>query len=315
MGDQLRFYAYGQESALPIFLPLLQPYLPLSNPLYNRLKAPQNIPSRKCVFAATFSPSQPPPSSLGDHTILFSDRSRHSESQIWVFNAIISKPDPPSEHDNALVDTHVQAMISFLKTTEVPEAPGWPFDPCIKFSCFSERLAKPLLAYAYAKDAVTRTTEWNFWVIPTQSKNNLQHKNSLPEGYTISRVPPDQLDIVLSTSTIVRQRETMLALPSVGILNPEGKLVAWGFTGIDGSFATLYSLPECRGRGFATYVAKELLGKLGRGEFRDLGFDGESGWAHSDVKVGNEGSEGVMRSIGGEVVFRAWYMMIDSDRL
>jgi ribosomal protein S18 acetylase RimI-like enzyme len=119
---------------------------------------------------------------------------------------------------------------------------------------------------------------------------------------------------VLSTSEIKRQPATYLILPSVGVLNEDGKLVAWGYIGIDGSFATLYVLPEYRGRGLARYVAEQLLARLAREEFRDLGYAGESGWVHADVKMGNAGSEGVMRAIGGEVRWGSNYLWVDGDK-
>lgn len=106
----------------------------------------------------------------------------------------------------------------------------------------------------------------------------------------------------------------MLMLPNVGILNEEGKLVAWAYIGIDGAFITLYVLPEYRGKGLATYVAAEALGSLDKGEFVDLGFDGSSGWVHSDVKAGNAGSEGVMMSLGGKVGWVSSYIWVDSEK-
>lgn len=106
----------------------------------------------------------------------------------------------------------------------------------------------------------------------------------------------------------------MLMLPNVGLLNKGGKLVAWGYIGIDGSFATLYVLPDYRGRGFASLVATELLGRLSRGQFSDLGFHGKSGWAHSDVYVGNKESEGVMKSLGGEALWVNYYLWVDSSK-
>lgn len=127
------------------------------------------------------------------------------------------------------------------------------------------------------------------------------------------RVPDEQLDLVISTSSIPRQAETLKQQPSVGILDGEGKMVAWGYIGIDASFATLYVLPEHRGKGLAKCVASELTGRLGRGEFADLGFDGKSGWVHSDVYDGNEGSERVMRSLGGRLESRSFYVWIDSE--
>ena len=110
----------------------------------------------------------------------------------------------------------------------------------------------------------------------------------------MARVPDEQLDLVISTSSIPRQAETLKQQPSVGLLDGEGKMVAWGYIGIDASFATLYVLPGHRGKGLAKCVAVELIGRLGRGEFADLGFDGRSGWVHSDVYEGNEGSERMM---------------------
>ena len=106
----------------------------------------------------------------------------------------------------------------------------------------------------------------------------------------------------------------MLQLPNVGLLNQQGRLVAWAYVGIDGSFITLYVLPEYRGKGLATYVAVEMLVRLDRGEFADLGFDGSSGWVHSDVKQGNGGSEGVMMSLGGKVGWVSSYVWVDSEK-
>ena len=106
----------------------------------------------------------------------------------------------------------------------------------------------------------------------------------------------------------------MLTLPNVGILDEAGKLIAWAYVGIDGSFATLFVLEEYRGRGLASYVAVELLGSYGRGAFADLGFDGSSGYVHADVKVGNGESEGVMMSLGGKVGWVSSYVWVDSEK-
>lgn len=85
-----KFYAHPQSNALSAFLPLLKPHLPISNPLYVRLQAPHNTPSRHCLFAATFPPqtSDKTIEVPEVYTILFADRSRHSESQIWLFNPL-----------------------------------------------------------------------------------------------------------------------------------------------------------------------------------------------------------------------------------
>ena len=89
---KLKFYPHPQSTALPTFLPLLKPHLPISNCLYVRLQAPHNTPSRHCQFAATFPPqtSENPLQVPEVYTILFADRSRHDESQIWLFNPLIT---------------------------------------------------------------------------------------------------------------------------------------------------------------------------------------------------------------------------------
>jgi GNAT superfamily N-acetyltransferase len=102
--------------------------------------------------------------------------------------------------------------------------------------------------------------------------------------------------------------------PSIGLLDAGGKLVAWGYIGVDGSFATLYVLPEERGKGFATYVAVELLRRLHDGGFKGIGFSGDSGWVHSHVYDGNRESEGVMKRLGGKIYTVDSYTWVDSDK-
>jgi hypothetical protein len=310
-GNRVQFFLHPQETANSTFLPLLFPHLPHSNPLYNRIRSPQNLPSRHCIFAATFPPSTSP---SGTYSILFADRSRHLESQIWIFNPLIILPSLSSAQKETL-NAHMEASIYFFKTTAVPQAPGWPFSPILRYGCLHEYIGSTLLKIGQAKDAVSRITRWNLWTVSTSKVySSCREKRALPGGYTLARVPEDQLEIVLATSTIQRQPSTLLLLPSVGLLNDEGKLVAWGYIGIDGSFATLFVLPDYRGRGLASFVAVALLSRLEKGEFRDMGFDGSSGWTHSDVKAGNQESEGVMKSVGGSLGWESLYIWIDSDK-
>jgi GNAT superfamily N-acetyltransferase len=123
-----------------------------------------------------------------------------------------------------------------------------------------------------------------------------------------------QIEVVISTSTVLRQKSTYLLLPSVGILNPSGLLVAWGYIGPDSTLATLFVQPDFRGRGLAKIVAVNLLNQLHAGGFTDMGFDGSSGWAHSDVYDGNEGSEAVMKALGGKMICTTSYVWIDSEK-
>jgi GNAT superfamily N-acetyltransferase len=171
-----------------------------------------------------------------------------------------------------------------------------------------EQIAKP-------RGAMPRVTNWNAWITyTTPFSSGTKERRRLPDGFKVGQVPKDQLDVVLATSTIKRQASTYLTLPSVGLLNEEGLLIAWSFIGIDGSLATLYVLPEYRGRGLASYVAGELLRKLKGGDFKDMGYDGTSGCVQSDVKDGNEGSERVIRALGGKILWTSNYVWVDSDK-
>ncbi|KAH8683156.1 hypothetical protein BGZ60DRAFT_213234 [Tricladium varicosporioides] len=316
------FYRYTQDSALAVFLPLLKPHLPYSNRIYNRILAPQNHPSRHCLFASTIPPhsirpqndnSTPP--APENFTMLFADRSRHKESQIWIFNPLIKLERSLTNDESQLLITHIRNAILFIKNTEIPEAPGWPFNPILRFSCIHERIAGIMHELCDPFNAIPYETKWNLWNVSTKDVDSKsERKRPLPPGYTVTRVPDDQIGIVVSTSSIPRQPSTLQSQANIGIMNTEGTLVAWGYLGLDGSLATLFVLPEERGKGLATQVAVELLRRLDRGEFADLGIEGRSGWVHSDVKFGNKGSEGVMRSLGGTVGWTSSYLWIDTEK-
>lgn len=306
------FYRYSQEEALSLFPPLLKSYLPQSNPIYNRIRAPHNLPSRHCLFASTVPPDRSP--DIDGFTIVFADRSRHFESQIWVFNSLLGNP-LISEAQQALISKHLQALIYFLRDVQIPDAPGWPFSSTLKFACLHEYLSDSLVEIGKLKDAMPYSTTWNLWNISTSSiPSRLEGRKPLPPSFKVTRVPADQIDLVITTSSIPRQASTLLLQPSVGLLNETGQLVAWGYIGVDGSFATLYVIPEYRGRGLATSVAVELLARLCAGDFTDLGFDGSSGWAHADVYAGNKASESVMKMLGGKVGWTTKYLWIESDK-
>lgn len=101
---------------------------------------------------------------------------------------------------------------------------------------------------------------------------------------------------------------------------------------IAGSLATLYVVPEHRGKGFARAVAGDLLEKLHKGEFGNLSngtsdggglekdkslmpFGQGSGWVSAEVKDGNRGSEKVVEGLGGKRYGNTRYMFIECDLL
>ncbi|KAF7927451.1 uncharacterized protein EAE98_005833 [Botrytis deweyae] len=317
--EELKFYIHPQETISETLIPSLYEHLPYSNPIYSRMLAPHNTPSRHCLFAATFPPHSPIPEL---YTILFSDRSRKTESQIWVFNPLItpSYAQPLSNEHASLLSTHLKHALVFLKNTEIPQAPGFPFDPILKFACLHEVITNSLTSLSSQTSTSTSTsisaplipyhTRWNLYLIRTAPTPN-HPALPPPVSLTTSRVPASYLNLVISTSAIPRERSTLLAQPSLCLLTPESEMVAWAFIGIDGMLATLYVLPSHRGLSLATYVARELIRRFGLGEFADLGFSGSSGLVHSDVKEGNAGSEGVMKALGGKRSWESSYLSVD----
>ncbi|KAJ8068784.1 hypothetical protein OCU04_002480 [Sclerotinia nivalis] len=318
--NEVQFYIHPQKTISETLIPILYEHLPYSNPIYSRMLAPHNTPSRHCLFAATFPPYGQVPAL---YTILFSDRSRKTESQIWVFNPLItpSYPQPLSQENTSLLAIHIKTLLKSLKETVIPEAPGHPFDPILKFACLHETITNTLTTLLQSQSQsqsqstsspiIAHHTRWNLYLIPT----NLSSSHDLQPPFTISRVPPEHIHLVVSTSSIPREPSTLLAQPSLCLLTAEGEMIAWAFIGIDGTLATLYVQPSHRGQGLATHIARLLVHRLGRGEFRDLGFTGESRWVHADVKDGNGGSEGVMRGLGGKKSWVSSYFWVDCEGL
>ncbi|ESZ93052.1 hypothetical protein SBOR_6573 [Sclerotinia borealis F-4128] len=348
-GTDVQFYIHPQNTISETLIPILYKNLPYSNPIYSRMLAPHNIPSRHCLFAATFPPNDPVPAL---YTIVFSDRSRKNESQIWIFNPLItpSYPQPLSQEHSSSLTTHLQVLLTFLKNTIIPQAPGHPFDPILKFACLHETITDSLTTLLASQSAsqpssvptstplIAHHTTWNLYLIPTTPSTHLLSYPP-PHPFTISRVPPQHIPLVISTSAIPREASTLLAQPSLCLLTPSSpsspsssssppsqtsstssppspqQITTWSYIGIDGTLSTLYVLPTHRNLGLATYIARELVGRLGRGEFKDLGFNGESGWVHADVKEGNVGSEGVMRALGGKKAWVSSYLWVDCGGL
>ena len=318
------FYAWPRELAQTLLIRILSAHLPHSNPVYNRILAPHNTPAQHCLYGATFPQGTEHVPAV--FTVLFSDRSRHQEAQIWLFNPLSAKPRlQPAETD--LLNSNVASAVNFLRATKIPDAPGWPFLPVLKFACLPTVVADALVKLT-PNDAIQMDTNWTHYLIPLERRETVPE---LPAGFSsASPVPHDQLDIVIATSTIPRQKETLKGLPSVGLLDHEGKLVAWAFVSVDASLATLFVIPEHRKKGFARIVAGLLLEKLHKGEFKftisgresrqgsdeaPRPFGISSQWIHTEVKEGNVGSERVVESLGGRKSGFSRYTFVDGDQM
>jgi GNAT superfamily N-acetyltransferase len=103
-----------------------------------------------------------------------------------------------------------------------------------------------------------------------------------------------------------------MSLESVGVFEEStDKAVAWAFLGVDGSLTTLHTEPEYRGKG----VAKAVAARIFREFAPELAVDDQgTAWAYGNVYVGNVQSEAVCRSLGGEPLWRIFWIRISLGR-
>lgn len=140
-----------------------------------------------------------------------------------------------------------------------------------------------------------------------------RERTALPGGYTFSAIREEELEVVVSRTSIPKTVGTLGRLVGVGVRKlrlgvdgqrgggeGEGKLVAWGFLGTDGGLNTLHVEEEERGRGLGKGVGRELLRMAAGGRSEGQ----REVWVSGNVAVGNLESEGVMKGLGGE---RRWW--------
>jgi ribosomal protein S18 acetylase RimI-like enzyme len=325
MGTQeqipITFHRWPQALAQSHFPNTLKPYLPESNPVYNRVLAPQNTPSRHCLFAATFPPpcaNEPPPSAPAPaFAILFADRSRHHEAQVWLFNSLCATAPPAlsSTARDRLLHAHVAAAVAFLRDTPVPAAPGWPFHPILRFACLHAVPAAALAALATAHAALAHRSEWDAHAASLDALPSA--RPPLPPRYAFGSVRDEhQLARVLAASTIPRLASSLRALPSAALFDAAGAMVAWAYVAIDGSLATLYVRPEDRGKGLAAAVVWTLLVRLRDGEFAAYrGGNGGSNYVLADVGPENVASRKTLEKLGFKALWRSSYLWVDSSKI
>ncbi|EEA19141.1 hypothetical protein TMatcc_010312 [Talaromyces marneffei ATCC 18224] len=134
---------------------------------------------------------------------------------------------------------------------------------------------------------------------------NEENSNPLPEGYYYGSegLRAEHVDLVKSRTHIPRERETLLAMPSVVVYHHTGNTtsqdpVAWGFLALDGSLATLHVEPEHRGKGIAATLSREVMRRGMGGGVYGSSSKKELGYAHADVARDNVASRRVMEKVG-----------------
>lgn len=145
-------------------------------------------------------------------------------------------------------------------------------------------------------------------------------KGNLPPGCSFSGIQREELARVVASTKIPRSEATLARLGGVCVRDAGGRVVGWGFLGVDGSLSSLFTEEGYRGQGLAKAVAGALVEGLGgMGErpvkmgYRGIG-DGE-GWAHSDIDADNKGSAAVARAIGGRVGWECRWISVDLGKV
>lgn len=210
---------------------------------------------------------------------------------------------------------HAEQLLLFVKDTDIPESSGWPFGPVIKFAAIHESIHPYIVEAAKQRGAeIVYDTLWGQWSInlstlfpaSTSTPSSPAEQENIPTGWRTSKVPEDNLDIVIENSSIKRHKDTLKQLESRCLINEKGEMVAWAFVGIDGSLCSMFVVEEFRGRGLARIVARVLLRAYYKGQK-----EGGSGWVHAEVGEGNVASECVMKALGAVKSFRTGYAGID----
>ncbi|KAF1944097.1 hypothetical protein EJ02DRAFT_452710 [Clathrospora elynae] len=142
--------------------------------------------------------------------------------------------------------------------------------------------------------------------------SDLPEVRELPEGLRWGEMREQDIDTVKARTSIPRSTKTLLSLKSVGVFEKAtDTAVAWTFLGLDGSLTTLYTEEAYRGKGIAKAVAAKIFRQYAPG----LAVDGDgNAWSHGDVYLGNVQSESVCRSLGGNAMWRCFWVRIDLER-
>ncbi|KAI0459434.1 hypothetical protein F5B21DRAFT_301871 [Xylaria acuta] len=121
------------------------------------------------------------------------------------------------------------------------------------------------------------------------------------------RLRPEDIPFAISRSSIPRKERTVKLLPSTALYLDDGTPIAWAFLGPDSSLSGLHCEEPYRGRGIAKAVAVKVL----QDHLKDFSDDGH-GWA--DVAPDNIQSQGVCRSLNGQVKWQISWSRLNLDQ-
>ncbi|KAH8694147.1 hypothetical protein BGW36DRAFT_384462 [Talaromyces proteolyticus] len=318
--NPVQFFKHEDPS---LILQYLSHHLPATIAIFHRIQSPQNAPERHACLFASF----PPNSSLTELdlpvTVSFVDRSRHNEAQLAIFNSLclqVKRPEDLSKESYQLLSDHLRQLLKAIKdigdsfaTADIKPL-NYPFSSTLRSTALHEVIATVLVnnlgqskVYHYL---------WDQWLFSTATVKDLILSRRLPEGYELGKVPPEQIDLVVSTSKVKRQATTLLSNPNSAILftnkkTKQKEAVAWAHLTVDKSLSTLYVLPEHRGKGLAKMVAGSLIRDLCDGTLDSE--KTQSDWCIAQVAADNVESQAVCKSLGAELDVRTATVGIELD--
>ncbi|RYO98731.1 hypothetical protein DL763_001992 [Monosporascus cannonballus] len=303
-----------EEVPAPL-LALLGRHVPHSLPLLRRLqftRFPGGITEHaRVLWASDVELADDLPDSAR-FTAGYLDFPRGPETELWLYSSLERDWSPAAEDDptTAYADhpaaSQAEAALREVKRLrdeyylrrggggggeEESEKGRRRPQPTVLIGMLSERLRRALAGRGVAFPYVDTYDKWLFraGALP-------QGVRALPEGMRWDTVRRGDIPLVLSRTHIKRKERTVVLLRSTAIKLEDGTPVAWALLGPDSSLSSLHCEPEYRGRSLAKAVAVKLM----RDHLRDYGDEGY-GWA--DVAPNNPSSQGVCRSLGGQI---AW---------
>jgi hypothetical protein len=138
--------------------------------------------------------------------------------------------------------------------------------------------------------------------------SDLPETRKLPEGLRFGQLAKKDIDIIHAQITIPRSSRTLMTLKNEAVFDEKtNEAIAWAFLGLDGSLTSLTTKPEYQGKG----IAKAITSKIFK-EWAVLAVDEEgNAWANADVYEGNVQSKSVCRSLGGQSMWKSYWVRID----
>ncbi|RYP19425.1 hypothetical protein DL767_009648 [Monosporascus sp. MG133] len=307
-----------REPPAPL-LALLRRHVPHSLPLLRRLqftRFPGGITEHaRILWASDVEPADDLPDSA-HFTAGYLDFSRGPETELWLYSSLerdqspAAEDDPTTAHADHPAASQAEAALREVKRLrdeyyrggggEESEKGGGRPEPTVLIGTLNERLRRALAGRGVAFPYVGAYDKWLF-----RAGELPEDVRALPEGMRWDTVRRGDIPLVLSRTHIKRKERTVVLLRSTAIKLEDGTPVAWALLGLfgtdarvgpDSSLSSLHCEPEYRGGGLAKAVAVKLM----RDHLKDYGDEGY-GWA--DVAPDNPSSQGVCKSLGGQI---AW---------